>query len=232
MQIRTLKRYQKAQHNLPVQHGNVASLTQVHVGLLGGVSVPGKCTWGRTAGHQPPFPSVVTYSVCRVSTSWRGNTSEVCVILLSAYCSFDCGSPGCPLLYNSNIVLMLLLHSFFITFSPKWCQQWSNYREALSVREGTVATQSQQKEGVCATCAIACRDEVVETEGHACTRISAWYPFCHQMRRLLWQKAWPVHVWASPGEPHAWQSGADPPTRQKPSWKQHQKSHLRQSQKR
>lgn len=181
------------------RHEKVASLTQLHIRLLSGVS------WGRTADrcHQPPSPLLYHIQYVNLLTSQRANTSKLCIILLSAYCSFDHAIPACPFLWNSNIAFMLLLHSHFITFSSKWCQQWASSREALSVRQGTHATQSQQWEEVCATCAITWHDkagccthsalhliplvspdeEAPAAKSLACTCVSiSWWPHVCQSR--------------------------------------------------
>lgn len=55
------------------------------------------------------------------------------------------------------------------SLSTKWCQPWAVSREVLSVWEGTGDTQSQQQEGVRATCAIICHGKACCWDRGSCT---------------------------------------------------------------
>lgn len=64
--------------------------------------------------------------------------------------------------------------------------------------------------GGCATSAVIYYDKVFYWNRRSCSHL---LPLCHQMRRLLCQKAWLVQVRAAPGDLDLWQSKGHSPKR-------------------
>lgn len=61
MQIFTVQRYWKSKHNFQVQHGNVASLTQLHTGWLNGI-----CGYRKAEGKQIYVSSLPSPPLCHI----------------------------------------------------------------------------------------------------------------------------------------------------------------------